>query len=108
MDQAWKDEKILAAVTRLREAFGDEHITVVDHWPADGFAIGVERPDAPGVSAYLATHEHGDWFVSLEAPPGTAEVAADLPYREIGSHSGISLHEVVEIVGRHLGLVRIA
>ena len=107
MDQAWKDEKILAAISRLREAFGADQITVVDDWPSDGFAIGVERPGAPGVLAYLSAYEHDDWFVSLESPPGPAEVMAELPYRGGASYSGIGVDEVVEIVGRYLGLARI-
>ncbi len=107
MDEAWKDERILEAVSQLRVVFGSDQLVVVDHWPADGFAIGVERSGAPGVLAYLSTCENGDWFISLESPPGPAEVAADLPYRDVASHSGIGLDQLIEIVGPHLGLVRI-
>jgi hypothetical protein len=106
MNHAWKDERILAAVARLRESYGPGQIAVVDHWPSDGFAIGVECPGATGVLAYLSACEPGVWFVSLESPPGPAEVAAGLPYREVASHTRIGIEEVVEIVGRHLGMVR--
>lgn len=106
MDCGWKDDRILAAVSRLREVYGAERVAVADHWPADLCAVGVQNPDAPGVLAYLSVSERGDWYVSLELPPGPDEVAAEMPYRDAGVRSGVSIDDVVEIVGRHLGLAR--
>ena len=106
MECACKDDRILAAVSRLRQAYGAERIAVADHWPDDVYAVGVESPDAPGVLAYLSVCERGDWYVALELPPGPAEVAGEMPYRDAGVRAGVSLDDVVEIVGRHLGLAR--
>ena len=106
MDFAGKDDRILAALSRLQEVYGAERIAVADHWPDDVCAIGVQRPDAPGVLAYLCVYERGDWYVSMELPPGPDKAAAEMPYRDTGVRSGVSIDDVVEIVGRHLGLAQ--
>ncbi len=96
-----KEPCIRGVLARLRDALGPDAFVVVDHWQADGCAVGVARPSEMGRLAYLAADPGtpGRYYVELEFP---TEPGSTLPYRPGPAESGLSEAELVDVVAEHL------
>src|ERR1041385_7652549 len=98
-----KNETIHNLLKKLTGQFGQESFNVVDHGDADLFAVGIARPDNPGVLVYISTYglsERG-YFVELEMPPRRG---SDLPYEWVGRYENIDFERVTTLVREHLQL----
>ena len=93
-----KDPRLVAVMERLREALGSDYFVPVDHWDGDRLAIGLAKPDVPGVLVYVAVAlDSDDLFFECEVP------AAEL--YEVTSSQGRAGHgDVLGAVARHLGV----
>jgi hypothetical protein len=95
-------ENVLEA---LKARFGAGGFDVVDHWPADPAAVGVARRDDAAVLAYVSVEsqfqgESVKYYVALELQPaGPHEI-----FQAAGDFHRLTLGEIPDIVGRHLGL----
>lgn len=102
LDLPGKDVAVSQLLQRLAERLGPDSFHVVDHWRDDPYAIGITRPDNPGVLAYICTEETDPEriFVSLELPPGGEW--ADMPYTPAGGQNVRGFEELAAMIARHL------
>jgi hypothetical protein len=92
-----KDPRLVAVVERLREDLGSDYFVPVDHWDGDRLAIGLTKPDAPGVLVYVAVAlDSDDLFFVCEVP------AAEL-YEVTSSQERAGYGDVLSAVAGHLG-----
>ena len=89
----------------LQARFGIGCFEVVDHWPGDPAAVGVARRDDAAVLAYVSveTQFHGEsvkYYVALELQPA----GPDEIFQAAGDFHRLTLGEIPDIVGKHLGL----
>jgi hypothetical protein len=102
-----KVPEIQNVLEALQARFGVGCFSVVDHWPGDPLAVGVARPDDRAVLAYVSvestfTGEAVKYYVALELrPSGPHET-----FSAAGDFHRLTLAEIPDIVGKHLGLAR--
>jgi hypothetical protein len=102
---AVKVPEIQNVLEALQARFGVGCFSVVDHWPADPLAVGVARPDDKAVLAYVSvestfTGEAVKYYVALELQPSGPHET----FSAAGDFHRLTLAEIPDIVGRHLGL----
>ncbi len=89
----------------LQARFGVGCFSVVDHWPGDPLAVGVARPDDKAVLVYVSVEstfsgESVKYYVALELQPSGPHET----FKAAGDFHRLTLAEIPDIVGRHLGL----
>lgn len=96
-----KDESILGFLARLSSELDPRLWRIVDHWEIDLHAIGIARPDDPGVLVYVSTWRQrpGRYDCSLELPPLPG---GDVPFRSVGEKDGIEFPDVLRLIQEHL------
>ena len=96
-----KHPAIRRFVGELTRRFGQEAVSVVDHWDCDSVAIGLARPDDHSVLAYVASYTESSFYVELELAP---EPGSDLPYAVAGRYESLAFEDALAKVAGHLGL----
>jgi hypothetical protein len=95
-----KATAIRTALRRLGDRLGAT-IEVVDHWPADPYAVAVAARRAPARLAYISAYEKppGRYDVHLERVP---DPRTGRPYRDRGYLVDLDIDGVVSVVARHI------
>ena len=96
-----KDPTILTVLDRLAERLGADAFVLADHWDLDLCAVGIASPHNRGVLVYISCYGEkiGHFGYELELP---ALPDDDLPYRVVGTGSGVSFEELADVVAHHL------
>lgn len=91
---------IRRVLDQLRARLGPS-FDVVDHWPADPYAVAVAAHGAPSRLAYLSAYEkqEGRFDVHLESLP---DAAAGVSYADVGYHTDLDVDGLTAAVARHL------
>jgi hypothetical protein len=100
-DVAPKVPAIDVVLTQLRERLGPTAFDVVDHWPADPYAIAVSARDESSRLAYLSAYEKraGRYDVHLERVPNGA---AGVSYADVGYFTDLDVDGLTAVVASHL------
>jgi hypothetical protein len=92
---------IRRVLEELRARLGAATFDVVDHWPADPYAVAVAARATPSRLAYLSAYEKpaGRFDVHLERLP---DPAAGVSYTDVGYVTDLDVDGVAAVVARHL------
>ena len=101
IQEAAKDVSIRRLLSTVAARLGPAGWTVVDHWDADLFAIGVAKVDDPRILVYVSTYQHptGKFYVECEVPNGPEP--SDYRVQQQGE---VDLEALLEILRTHLSL----
>jgi hypothetical protein len=97
-----KDDRLVAAVLRLCDRWGEHAFDIVDHWEANLHGVGLSRTDDHAVLVYVDNFGKADdtYEVELENPSS----GTTFPYVVAGNREAATFDELSSLVGKHLGL----
>jgi len=97
-----KDARLVAAVLRLCDRWGERAFDIVDHWEANLHGVGLSRTDNHAVLVYVDNFGKADdtYDVELENPSS----GTSFPYVFAGKRSDVTFDELSCLVAKHLGL----
>jgi hypothetical protein len=94
-----KDRSVLKMLDTLAEKLDPKTWTVIDHWDADRFAVGVAKKTNPKLLVYVSTHEQAEGRFCFEC-----EVQADRDdseYRVVRKEVGVDVDSLVSAILAH-------
>jgi hypothetical protein len=74
--------------------------TVVDHWEADAFAIGIASKPDPRRLVYVSTFRRAPGYFDFEAELQAGPVETD--YRVLDRGENVSFEDLLKAIVRHL------